>query len=107
MPQLLPDYPGQRKRSIWAYLRSFLPVVAILLAFSFLLASYSLLSHFKSPAIKQHLGWQSWDIVQVQHQNQDVMEVSNITGEFNPSIPIDIWVSPACRLSPVQQGLIH
>lgn len=92
MPQLLPDHPGQRKRSRWAYCKSFLPLVAVLLAFSFLLASYSLLSHFKSPAIKQHLGWQSWDVVQVDHKSQDVIQVSNGTGEFNPSIPIDVWV---------------
>jgi len=103
MPQLLPDYPGQRKRPRWAYLRSFLPIVASLLAFSFLLASYSLLSHFKSPAIKQHLGWQSWDIVQVERKNQNVV-VINSTGEFNPSIPIDVWVSHGRSRDPREVG---
>jgi hypothetical protein len=97
MPKLQPDYPGNRKPPRFAYLRSFLPVLALLLVFSFFLASYSLLSHYKSPAGKQHLGWQSWDVVQLAKSHSEQEQLStNGTGvdeDFMPSIPIDNWVS--------------
>jgi hypothetical protein len=93
MPKLLPEPPGQRKRPRWAYIRSLLPVLAILLIFSFLLASYSLLSHFRSPAAKQRLGWQSWDVIHVK-TSQTVQETAQTNGsDWVPSIPIDVWVS--------------
>ncbi|KAK1921767.1 Metallo-dependent phosphatase-like protein [Papiliotrema laurentii] len=91
MPKLLPEPPGQRKRPRWAYIRSLLPVLAILLIFSFLLASYSLLSHFRSPAAKQRLGWQSWDVIHVK-TSQTVQETAQTNGsDWVPSIPIDVW----------------
>lgn len=97
MPKLRPDYPGNRKPPRFAYLRSFLPLLALLLVFSFFLASYSLLSHYKSPAGKQHLGWQSWDVVQLAKSHSEQEQLStNGTGvdeDFMPSIPIDNWVS--------------
>lgn len=90
MPKL-PGYPG-RTRSRWLYLKSFLPVVVLLFLFSILLASYSLLSHFRSPAAKQRIGWQSWDVVEVVQPHENTNSAINGT-DFNPSIPIDVWVS--------------
>lgn len=100
MPQLIPDYPGH-KPPRWRYLRSFLPVIVLILLF-FFLSSYSLLSHSKSPAAKQHIGWQAWDVVDMTSQTEegDNEEVGNETGNSNgtdttfiPSIPLDNWVS--------------
>lgn len=101
MPQLVPDYPGH-KSPRWGYVRSFLPVIALILLFSFFLSSYSLLSHSKSPAIKQHIGWQAWDVVDMAPQkevegNEDFDSgIGNSNGtetDFIPSIPLDNWVS--------------
>ncbi|OXG80415.1 hypothetical protein C345_05305 [Cryptococcus neoformans A2-102-5] len=98
MPQLIPDYPGH-KPPRWRYLRSFLPVIVLILLF-FFLSSYSLLSHSKSPAAKQHIGWQAWDVVDMTSQTEegDNEEVGNETGNTNgtdttfiPSIPLDNW----------------
>ena len=101
MPRLTPDYPGYRKPPRFAYLRSFLPCLAFILLFSFLLASYSLLSHFHSPAGKQQIGWQSWDVVEMQSvmgtTGEDIIAGGNGTdpqdADFVPSIPLDNWVS--------------
>ncbi|WVQ91834.1 hypothetical protein IAS59_005638 [Cryptococcus gattii] len=99
MPQLVPDYPGH-KPPRWGYVRSFLPVIALILLFSFFLSSYSLLSHSKSPAIKQHIGWQAWDVVDMTSQkevegNEDFDSgIGNSNGtetNFIPSIPLDNW----------------
>ncbi|KAK8847584.1 hypothetical protein IAR55_005443 [Kwoniella newhampshirensis] len=99
MPRLAPDYhyTGYRPPR-FAYLRSFLPVLALILIFSFSLASYSLLSHFRSPATKQQIGWQSWDVVEVTTVSDEVDiglgQGGNGTGkeeEFVPSIPLDDW----------------
>lgn len=101
MPQLVPDYPGH-KPPRWGYVPSFLPVIALILLFSFFLSSYSLLSHSKSPAIKQHIGWQAWDVVDMTSQkevegNEDSdIGIGNSNGtetNFIPSIPLDNWVS--------------
>ncbi|WWC86702.1 uncharacterized protein L201_001579 [Kwoniella dendrophila CBS 6074] len=80
------------------YLKSFLPIIILILLFSFSLVSYSLLSHFKSPAIKQHLGWQSWDIVEIVKQkssNDDVLDVGHSDSKNNSdwinSIPLENW----------------
>lgn len=77
------QFEGQRKRS-WADFKSFFPYIALILLFSFGLASYSLLSHFRSPALKQPIGWQSWDVIQVKQVESE--------GEWSPSIPIHSWV---------------
>lgn len=123
MPKLLPDYPGTpRKPPRWMYLRSFLPVVFLILLFSFSLASYSLLSHFRSPAKKQQIGWQSWDIVNVYtakaKTGQGVMTGANGTdwsdeddedddedwwAGYQPSIPLDQWV----KSRPSATRLVH
>lgn len=101
MPQLIPDYPGH-KPPRWRCLRSFLPVIVLILLFSFFLSSYSLLSHSKSPAAKQQIGWQSWDVVDMTSQTEvegnedDENETGNSNGTettFIPSIPLDNWVS--------------
>lgn len=101
MPQLVPDYPGH-KPPRWGYVRSFLPVIALILLFSFFLSSYSLLSHSKSPAIKQHIGWQAWDVVDMTSQKEVEGNEDSDTGignsngtetNFIPSIPLDNWVS--------------
>jgi hypothetical protein len=101
MPRFASDY--RKKAPRFAYLRSLLPVLASLLVFSFLLASYSLLSHFRSPAAKQQIGWQAWDVVDLSglQSDQDVLGGSNSTDEWDwdwgddwaPSIPLDNWVS--------------
>ncbi|EIW71023.1 hypothetical protein M231_07534 [Tremella mesenterica] len=98
MPRLAPDYPGRYKPPRFAYLRSLLPLIALILLFSFGLISYSLLSHFRSPAKKQQLGWQSWDVVDISGLNSgkegdDVLNVGNSTqdDDFVPSIPLDNW----------------
>lgn len=92
-----PDYQ-QRKPPRFAYLRSFLPLLVLFLLFSFLLSSVALLSHFKSPAAKQRLGWQSWDIVDVSSFKEAATEDDNSTDSdwydsWVPSIPLDDWVS--------------
>jgi hypothetical protein len=99
MPERPPGYANRRKPPRWAYLRSFLPLLSMMLVFSFLLASYSLLSHFRSPAIKQHLGWQSWDMVRVERSKLDTNQSFGDSKSFSPSIPIDVWVSRFARLS--------
>ncbi|WVR04789.1 hypothetical protein IAU60_001801 [Kwoniella sp. DSM 27419] len=104
MPRLAPDYHSHYKPPRLSYLRSFLPIVALLLLLSFSLVSYSLLSHFRSPAIKQQIGWQAWDVVRVtsskttggQGAIEDELDAAqNGTGKgdegFMPSIPLDKW----------------
>lgn len=98
MPRLTPDYPGNRKPPRYAYLRSLLPVLFLILLFSFFLASYSLLFHFRSPARKQQIGWQAWDVVELTGgKSENGADGGNgTTGaveEFVPSIPLDNWVS--------------
>lgn len=99
MPRLAPDYPGGYKAPRYAYLRSFLPVLALLLLFSFGLVSYSLLSHFRSPARKQQIGWQSWDVVDLSSSKgstgeDEELSTNSTSGDdlFVPSIPLDNWV---------------
>jgi hypothetical protein len=94
-----PDYQ-RRKPPRFAYLRSFLPLLFLFLIFSFLLSSVALLSHFKSPAAKQQLGWQSWDIVdvsslrsQASQNSENGTEADHWYDEWLPSIPLDNWVS--------------
>ena len=86
MPRLTPDYPGYRKPPRFAYLRSFLPVLFLILLFSFSLASYSLLSHFRSPAGKQQIGVKNETLEEGETTQHD---------DFVPSIPLDDWVSCA------------
>ena len=96
MPKLLPDYPGSRRGPRFAYLRSFLPVIVLILLFSLLLASYSLLSYLTSPVAKQQLGWQAWDIVRVSKGSVGASGVNgSATGEdaLGLSLPLDNWVS--------------
>ncbi|WVQ75858.1 hypothetical protein IAR50_005491 [Cryptococcus sp. DSM 104548] len=93
MPRLTPDYPGYKPPRLH-YLKSFLPVVLLVLLLSFALSSYSLLSHSKSPAAKQHLGWQSWDLVDMSaggnaEESSDISLGNDTT--FVPSIPLDNW----------------
>jgi len=101
MPRFTPDYPGQRKPPRFAYLHSLLPVISLILIFSVTLASYSLLSHFRSPAKKQQIGWQAWDVVEtstVKGGDDTLDTVNGTTGtdaDFVPSIPLDNWVSHA------------
>lgn len=98
MPRLAPDYPGHRRPPKYAYLRSLLPVLALILLFSFFLSSYSLLSHFRSPAKKQQIGWQAWDVVEMKASQTGNGTSSGSNGtestdeEFVPSIPLDNWV---------------
>ncbi|GFZ47944.1 LOW QUALITY PROTEIN: hypothetical protein JCM24511_05691 [Saitozyma sp. JCM 24511] len=103
MPRLRPDYQRAPKRL--AYLRSSLPVIALILLFSFFLSSLALLSHFRSPAKKQQIGWQSWDVVESgQSSGGGGWEDEDVTlgngtdsgGGYVPSIPIDTWVSDRC-----------
>jgi hypothetical protein len=99
MPRLRPDY--QRSQQRLAYLRSFLPIVAVILLFSFFLSSLALLSHFRSPAKKQQIGWQSWDVVETSNSGgisdggEDVETGNGTSGgtDYVPSIPLDNWVS--------------
>nr|XP_019008286.1 uncharacterized protein I206_06841 [Kwoniella pini CBS 10737]OCF47067.1 hypothetical protein I206_06841 [Kwoniella pini CBS 10737] len=79
------------------YLRSFLPIIALILLFSFGLISYSLLGQFKSPANKQHLGWQSWDIIEFTTSSNSENELDLGIGNddnyttLSASIPLDNW----------------
>ncbi|WWD21674.1 hypothetical protein CI109_106160 [Kwoniella shandongensis] len=104
MPRLAPEYQYTNyKPRRFAYLRSFLPILSLILIFSFSLVSYSLLSHFRSPAAKQQIGWQAWDVVEVQNKvstgvgvDVDLGEAGggNSTegeGDYVPSIPLDNW----------------
>jgi hypothetical protein len=101
MPRLTPDYWQARKPPRFAYLRSSLPLFALLLVFSFFLASYSLLSHFRGPAQKQNISWQAWDVVETKTSKSAtdgsgeevaIVNGQNVTDEFVPSIPLDNWV---------------
>lgn len=99
MPRLRPDYQRPPKRL--AYLRSSLPVLALILLFSFFLSSLALLSHFRSPAKKQQIGWQSWDVVESSQSAGGAWDDEDVTlgngtdsgAGYVPSIPIDTWVS--------------
>ncbi|WVQ98259.1 hypothetical protein IAU59_005382 [Kwoniella sp. CBS 9459] len=101
MPRLAPDYHGHYKPPRMSYLRSCLPILALILVIAFGLSSYSLLSHFRSPAVKQQIGWQAWDVVEMSSvEGQDgggngalsTGDKSNGNGTgFVPSIPLDNW----------------
>ncbi|KAL7419143.1 Phosphatase dcr2 [Cryptotrichosporon argae] len=97
MPRLGPDLPGSYRPPRLATLRSSAPLVILLLGFCFFLSSYSLLSHFRGPAQKQHLGWQSWDVIEVLagasgSQDVETDAASNTTDtSYGPSIPLDDW----------------
>ncbi|WVF69590.1 hypothetical protein IAT40_004368 [Kwoniella sp. CBS 6097] len=106
MPRLAPDYHGHYKPPRMSYLRSCLPILALILVIAFGLSSYSLLSHFRSPAVKQQIGWQAWDVVEMgsskgQGQGQDGVLSTGGDGTkgsgsgngagFVPSIPLENW----------------
>ncbi|KAK4685487.1 hypothetical protein P7C73_g4662, partial [Tremellales sp. Uapishka_1] len=95
MPRLSPDYWQTRKAPRFAYLRSALPLLFLILIFSIFLSSYSLLNHFSSPARIQKIGWQSWDVVEVSTSSvsgeTDIDIGGNGTDNFVPSIPLDNW----------------
>ena len=68
-----------------------------------------MLSHYKSPASKQQLGWQSWDIVRAQKE-QAVLGGNEDNGtigddDWDPwddlgySLPLDNWVSSSALFS--------
>nr|XP_018265265.1 uncharacterized protein I303_01625 [Kwoniella dejecticola CBS 10117]OBR87423.1 hypothetical protein I303_01625 [Kwoniella dejecticola CBS 10117] len=95
---------GRYKPPPFLYLRTFLPVLSLILLFSFGLVSYSLLSHFRGPAAKQHLGWQAWDIVESSSSSaggtsgDEVLDTgdgsstsTNTNGTMGASIPLDNW----------------
>lgn len=97
------------KRTRWPFLRLSLPPLVLLLIFAFGLVSYSLLSHFSNPTIKQQLGWQAWEIVKYQRPDQASFAQDLLDGEegtkeaavndeeddgFVGSLPLDKWV---CR----------
>lgn len=73
---------ARAKRSGWC--RSGLPYAIVFILFAGLLGSLGLLAHFRSPARRQQLGWQSWDLVQ---DNTDGK------GDVNEalSLPLDTW----------------
>jgi hypothetical protein len=62
---------ARRRPPRFAYIRSCLPLLVLLVLFSFLLSSVALLSHFRSPAAKQQLGWQAWDVVEMHYAKPD------------------------------------
>jgi hypothetical protein len=80
---------ARRRPPRFAYLRSCLPLLVLLILFSFLLSSVALLSHFRSPAAKQQLGWQAWDVVEMHYAKPEDED----TAVFAPSIPLEYWVS--------------
>jgi hypothetical protein len=98
-------YP--RKSPRYLYLRSFAPFVIAFALFAILLSSLSLLSHYKSPASKQQIGWQSWDLVRVQDKAKAAAEGSvngtlgdewededgGLWDDLGYSLPLDNWVS--------------
>lgn len=98
-PRWKSDYP--RKPPRFAWLRSILPLFIIVILFSFLLSSIALLSHFRSPASKQQLGWQAYDVVEMHYAQKPSGGGENGTGAgggpdiFTPSIPLDLWASQA------------
>lgn len=82
------------KRTRWPFLRITLPPLLLALVFSFGLISYSLLSRSISPAYKQQIGWQAWDMVKYERQEQASFGglVGNTTEEFAETLPLDKWV---------------
>lgn len=82
-----------------AYIRSCLPACCTFLVFSTLLTSLGLLAHFHSPAAKQRIGWQSWDLVIKEHKDGDG------AGEGGLSLPLDVWVS--ISPGPLVCALLH
>jgi hypothetical protein len=80
---------ARRRPPRFAYIRSCLPLLVLLILFSFLLSSVALLSHFRSPAAKQQLGWQAWDVVEMHYAKPDDEDAA----VFAPSIPLEYWVS--------------
>jgi hypothetical protein len=80
---------ARRRPPRFAYIRSCLPLLVLLILFSFLLSSVALLSHFRSPAAKQQLGWQAWDVVEMHYAKPEDED----TAVFAPSIPLEYWVS--------------
>ncbi|WVW78226.1 hypothetical protein I302_100178 [Kwoniella bestiolae CBS 10118] len=97
MPRLQTN-SSRYKPPPFLYLRSVLPIVLLILILSFGLVSYSLLSHFKSPAAKQRLGWQSWDIVEISSSSNsgsgsgsEVLDIGDANQTYMGSIPIENW----------------
>lgn len=104
MPRLKTESPAYRVSHRFGYIRSSLPFLALIIIFSISLASYSLLSHFASPASKQRIGWQAWDVVEIHSQSSaaggELETVGNASDSaFVPSIPLDNWVSQSPRYS--------
>lgn len=97
------SYPARPPR--YRYLRSFIPFFLSLGLLAFLLTSLGLLSHYRSPAAKQQIGWQSWDIVRVEkegkvegEESEDGSEGANDGwgwdwGDLGYSLPLENWVS--------------
>jgi len=93
-PRWKSDYG--RKPPRFAYIKSACPLFVLVILFSFLLSSIALLSHFRSPAAKQQLGWQAWDVVEMHYASQKPggSNGSSLDGVvFTPSIPLEYWVS--------------
>ena len=92
-PRWKSDYG--RKPPRFAWFKSCLPLLVIVILFSFLLSSVALLSHFRSPAAKQQLGWQAWDVVEMHYASKTGSKANTTEGNemFSPSIPLDVWVS--------------
>jgi hypothetical protein len=101
-PRWKSDYA--RKPPRFAYVRSCLPLLVLVILFSFLLSSIALLSHFRSPAAKQQLGWQAWDVVEMHYAQAPL---NGTGGEvFAPSIPLEYWVSFYFGLRRRKRGLM-
>jgi hypothetical protein len=91
----------------YRYVRSFAPFVFAFAFLAFLLSSLALLSHYRSPAIKQQIGWQSWDIVRIQANvdleaapgnGTDGGEVGDdpwLWDDLGYTLPLDDWVRPS------------
>lgn len=93
MASFKPDYQ-RKKPPRYSYFRQFIPYLALLVFFSFFLTSLGLLTHFRSPARKQQIGWQSWDVVE-NHLAKGSGKANGTEddGGFAPSIPLEAWVS--------------
>jgi hypothetical protein len=82
---------------------------ALLLGFTILLISHSLLSLPVSPSKKQQIGWQAWDVVQYDPSAGTEQPLAIVSGNqtdegdgldeewdgdgHSPSLPLDNWVS--------------
>ncbi|ORX34309.1 Metallo-dependent phosphatase-like protein [Kockovaella imperatae] len=78
MPRL---HDPRRRPPRGTYLRSCLPMLLVLVLLSILLSALSFLSRFKSPAAKQRLGWQAWEVIAASKDSADT----------SLSIPLDVW----------------